>query len=117
MEVYSDHKNLEYFSTAKSTSRRHARWTATLAPYQYTITYKKGASNGEPDALSRRLDIQPPPFPSLPIIPPLAIAPYLFHTPRLIGVVVLARPDDPLLPAIAAAQASDPSLSTSQQKI
>ena len=110
VQVYTDHKNLEYFSTAKTTSRRHARWAATLAAYQYTITYRKDASNGKPDALSRWPDLQPPTLPSLSIIPPLATTPYLFHTPHLIGAVVLVRPDDPLLPEVATAQASDPAL-------
>ena len=61
VQVYTDHKNLEYFSIARTTSGRHARWAATLAAYQYTITYKKVASNGKLDALSRRPDLQPPP--------------------------------------------------------
>ena len=117
VQVYTDHKNLEYFSTARTTSRRHARWAATLAAYQYTITYRKGASNGKPDALSRRPDLQPPPLPSLPIMPPPATAPYLFHTPHLIGAAVLVRPDDPLLPEVAAAQASDPALSALRTQI
>ena len=51
------------------------------------------------------------PLPLLPIIFPPATAPYLFHTPHLIGAVVLVRPNDPLLPEVAAAQASDPALS------
>ena len=64
--VFSNHKNLEYFSFARTTSRRHARWAATLAAYQYTITYHKGASHGKPDALSRRPDYLPPPLPPSP---------------------------------------------------
>ena len=111
VQVYTDHKNLEYLSTARTTSRRHARWAATLAAYPYTITYKKGASNGKPDALSRRPDLQPSTLPSLPIISPLATTPYLFHTLHLIGAAVLVRPDDPLLPKVVVAQASDPALS------
>ena len=51
--VFTDHKNLEYFSTARTTSRRHARWTATLAAYDYNIIYRKGSINGKPDALYR----------------------------------------------------------------
>ena len=51
ISVYTDHKNLEYFSTTRSTSRRHARWAASLSTYNYTISYRKGASNGKPDAL------------------------------------------------------------------
>ena len=35
IRVYYDHKNLEYFSIARTTSRRHARWAATLAAYDY----------------------------------------------------------------------------------
>ena len=68
--VYTDHKNLEYFSTAQTTSRRHARWAATLSTYNYTISHRKGASNGKLDALSRRPDYIPPPLPSLPIPAP-----------------------------------------------
>ena len=66
VRAFTDHKNLEYFSTARTTSRRHARWAATLAAFDYTILYRKGASNGQPDALSRRSDYLPPPLPSLP---------------------------------------------------
>ena len=54
--VYTDHKNLEYFQAARTTSRRHARWAETLAAYDFSIVYKKGSSNGKPDALSRRPD-------------------------------------------------------------
>ena len=106
--VYTDHKNLEYFSTARTTSRRHARWAAALSTYNYTITFRKGASNGKPDALSRRPDYVPPALPSLPI---LATTPPLLQTPYLIGAGVLRLPDDPLLPAIRAAQAEDPTIS------
>ena len=59
VRVFTDHKNLEYFCTTKTTSRRHARWAATLAAYNYAILYRKGASNGQPDALSQRSDHLP----------------------------------------------------------
>ena len=49
IRVFSDHKNLEYFSQARTTSRRHASWAATLAAFNYNILYRKGASNGLPD--------------------------------------------------------------------
>ena len=69
---------------------------ATLAAYDYTIVYRKGASNGKPDALSRRRDYIPPPLPSLLILPTPPSIPPLFHTPPLVGAVVLVSPDDPL---------------------
>ena len=53
----------------------------------------------------------PPPLPSLPILPELGSFPPLFHTPPVIGATVLVSPDDPLLPAVAAAQASNEALS------
>ena len=106
IRVFSDHKNLEYFS--------HAGWAATLAAFNYTISYRKGACNGLPDALSRRSDYLPPPLPSLPILfpslPP-SHSPPLFFTPYLLGAAVLVSPNDPLLPDIAAAQAADAGLS------
>ena len=118
--MFSDHKNLEYFSSTRTTSRRHARWAATLAAYQYTIAYRKGASNGKPDALSRRPDYLPPPLPSLPILPlpppslPNPLPPGadpIFHSPTLRGAAVLVSPTDPFLHDVAAAQARDPVLS------
>ena len=30
LRVYTDHKNLEDFSTTKTASRRHAKWAASL---------------------------------------------------------------------------------------
>ena len=62
VKVYTDHKNLEYFNTVRTTSWRHARWAATLAAYTYTIVYCKGAANGKSDALSRKADHVPPPL-------------------------------------------------------
>ena len=51
VRVFLDHKNLEYFSQARTTSRRHARWAAALVAFDYTIIYRKGSCNGLPDAL------------------------------------------------------------------
>ena len=107
VQVYTDHKNLEYFSEARTTSRRHARWAATMAAYDYKITYRKGAANGKPDALSRRPDYHPPPLPSLPILSRPPSSHPIHHTPYLLAAAILVSPDDPLLPQIAAAQAGD----------
>ena len=108
MKVWTDHKNLEYFSTARTTSRRHARWAATLAGYNYVISYRKGAGNGKADALSRNPSFVSPPLPSLPILNPAVPTP-----PNLRGAAITLLPDDPLLPAIVAAQAEDATTSAS----
>jgi hypothetical protein len=56
VKVYSDHKNLTYFTTTKVLNRRQVRWAEILATYNFEILYRKGAQNGKEDALSRRED-------------------------------------------------------------
>jgi hypothetical protein len=57
--VFTDHKNLEYFMTTKVLNRRQARWAQELAGVDFKIYYRKGTSNGKPDALSRRPEYRP----------------------------------------------------------
>jgi hypothetical protein len=57
--VYTDHKNLEYFTTTKVLNRRQARWAELLSTFDFQIVYRKGTSNGKPDALSRRPELRP----------------------------------------------------------
>ncbi|QRV77130.1 Retrotransposable element Tf2 protein [Ceratobasidium sp. AG-Ba] len=54
--VFTDHKNLEYWKTARNFNRRHARWHLILAMYNFVIAYRPGKQSEKPDALSRRAD-------------------------------------------------------------
>jgi len=56
VEIWTDHKNLEYFMTAKKLNRRQARWSLYLARFDFKLIHCPGRSMGKPDALSRRLD-------------------------------------------------------------
>jgi hypothetical protein len=56
VQVWTDHKNLIYFTTTKVLNRRQVRWAETLAPYNFVIAYRKGSENARADALSRRTD-------------------------------------------------------------
>lgn len=56
--VYTDHKNLEYFTTSKVLNRRQARWAELLAHFDFKIVYRSGSKMGKPDALTRRQDLQ-----------------------------------------------------------
>ena len=56
VEIWTDHKNLEYFMTAKKLNRRQARWSLYLARFDFKLTHRPGRSIGKPDALSRRPD-------------------------------------------------------------
>ena len=59
IEVISDHKNLLYFSTSRTLTRRQARWSLFLSQFHYTISHRPGKLGGKPDALSRRSDLMP----------------------------------------------------------
>ena len=54
IQVFSDHQNLEYFTTTKVLNRRQARWAQELARINFQIYYQPGTQNGKRDALSRR---------------------------------------------------------------
>ena len=56
-EIWTDHKNLEYFMEKCDLNRRQARWSAELADYEYTLHYKTGKSMIKADVLSRRPDL------------------------------------------------------------
>jgi len=59
VQVFSDHQNLEYFTTTKILNRRQARWAQELAGIDFCIYYRPGTKNGKPDALSRRSEYRP----------------------------------------------------------
>ncbi|KAG5729497.1 hypothetical protein E4T56_gene4641 [Termitomyces sp. T112] len=59
IQVYSDHNNLQYFTTTKQLSRCQARWSETLSEYDFTIHYCPGQLGAKPDALTQRPDMYP----------------------------------------------------------
>ena len=57
--VWTDHKNLEYFTSSKVLTRRQAQWSEFLSEFDFVVKYRPGDKNGKPDALSRRWDLRP----------------------------------------------------------
>jgi len=55
-EIWTDHKNLEYFMMAKQLNWRQAQWLLYLSRFDFALHHKPGKSMGKPDALSRRSD-------------------------------------------------------------
>jgi len=53
IDVVTDHKNLEYFSTSKVLSRRQARWSEFLSQFSLVIRFRPGKLSAKPDALTR----------------------------------------------------------------
>lgn len=52
--VWTDHRNLEYIRTAKRLNARQARWALFFTRFDFSISYRPGAKNLKPDALSRQ---------------------------------------------------------------
>ncbi|GAW02978.1 retrotransposon nucleocapsid protein [Lentinula edodes] len=59
IQVYSDHNNLQYFSTTKQLTARQARWAELLSGYDFVINYRPGRLGAKPDGLTRRSDVYP----------------------------------------------------------
>jgi len=55
-EIWTDHKNLEYFMKAQKLNRRQARWTLYLSRFNFTLKHVPGSKIGKADSLSRRPD-------------------------------------------------------------
>ena len=57
-EIWTDHKNLEYFMKAQKLNRRQARWALYLLRFNFMLKHIPGSKMGKADSLSRRLDWQ-----------------------------------------------------------
>ena len=55
-EIWTDHKNLEYFMKVQKLNRRQARWALYLLRFNFTLKHVPGSKMGKADSLSRRLD-------------------------------------------------------------
>ena len=56
VEIWTDHKNLEYFMLAKKLNQRQARWSLLLARFNFLLHHQPGKTMGKSDALSQRSD-------------------------------------------------------------
>ena len=55
-EIWTDHKNLEHFQTARNLLWHQACWSLFLSRFDFTLTYKAGSTN-HADPLSRHPDL------------------------------------------------------------
>jgi len=55
-EIWMDHKNLQYFMTAKKLNRRQARWSLLLAQFDFIMHHQPRKGMGKMDALSCKSD-------------------------------------------------------------
>ncbi|KAF7783141.1 hypothetical protein Agabi119p4_2517 [Agaricus bisporus var. burnettii] len=57
-EIWTDHRNLEYFAKAQQLNRRQARWALYLSRFNFELKFRPGKTMGKADALSRRPDFE-----------------------------------------------------------
>ena len=59
INVVTDHKNLEYFSTTKILMCRQTRWSEYLSQFNLVIRFCPGRLGTKPDALTRQWNVYP----------------------------------------------------------
>ncbi|KAJ1573733.1 hypothetical protein NDA15_002600 [Ustilago hordei] len=57
--ILTDHEALKYFKSQRRITGRQARWAILLADFDFILQYRPGDKGGEPDAFTRRTDMQP----------------------------------------------------------
>ena len=55
-EIWTDHKNLEYFMKVQKLNRRQAQWALYLLRFDFILKHVLGTKMGKADGLSRRSD-------------------------------------------------------------
>ena len=55
-EIWTDHKNLEYFMTSQNLNHRQVRWALYLSRFDFVLKHVLGSKMGKADGLSRRSD-------------------------------------------------------------
>ena len=58
IQIFCDHKNLEYFNSTKILTRRQVRWSLILNSYKYVFNFRPGKRNTKVDAFTRRHDFE-----------------------------------------------------------
>jgi len=56
VEIWTNHKNLEYFIMAKKLNHCQARWSLHLARFDFLLHHRPERTMGKLDTLSRRAD-------------------------------------------------------------
>jgi len=57
-EIWTDHKNLQYFMISQKLNHKQAKWALYLLQFNFSLKHVPGKSMGKADRLSRRPDWQ-----------------------------------------------------------
>ena len=53
-EIWTDHKNLEYFMISKNLNHRQARWALYISRFDFILKHVPGSKMGKADGLSQK---------------------------------------------------------------
>ena len=59
VQVITNHKTLEYFSTTKLLTHHQARWLEYLSGFHFEVKYHPGQLGGKPNALTQQPNVYP----------------------------------------------------------
>jgi len=59
IDMVTDHKNLEYFTSTKKLTCQQARWLEYLSQFNLRIRFHPGRLGTKPDALTHHSDVHP----------------------------------------------------------
>jgi hypothetical protein len=114
VQILTDHRTLQNFTTQRDLLRRQARWAEYLSQYDFSITYIKGHDNCVADALSHRVE-EPlgdttgtPPVAVINIASGLAEASLDAVNGWVLATVLSVTADAALLDRIRSGYATDP---------
>ncbi|QRW23230.1 Retrotransposable element Tf2 protein [Rhizoctonia solani] len=100
IQVFTDHRNLEYWMQARTFNQRHARWRVFLSNFNFEIHYCPGKQSGKLDALSRRLDYVDNPQEPEVMLPPEVFANTAEEELEIVTDICAKLKEDPSLEPI-----------------
>ncbi|QRW24722.1 Retrotransposable element Tf2 protein [Rhizoctonia solani] len=100
VQVFTDHRNLEYWMQARTFNRRHARWRVFLSNFNFEIHYCPGKQSGKPDALSRQSDYVDNPQEPEVMLPPEVFANTAEEELEIVTDICAKLKEDPSLEPI-----------------
>src|SRR5882672_8167736 len=82
-EIWTDHRNLQYYKVPQKVTPRQAQWFQELSEYNFQIIYKPGKENVRADALSRLpgYDTENPNNLNVTVLPPERFIQAIYTSP------------------------------------
>ena len=98
--VLTDHRNLEYLTTARRLNPRQARWAIFFVRFDFVLSYRPGTKNTKADALSHMYETEDEPREEASVISPnRVLALIMWNVDEDIRQNLVSEPSPPSCPA------------------